>query len=93
MRKNSHDRILKDESKEQHLNTVRVSLSLYIKKGQGFAANHFLHIGSRVKILKGHLSMTNLKKTSVKFLTFLPLTRTEKIKMHILLSFFLKFLM
>ena len=48
---------------------------------QGFAANkvlqHFLHIRICVKILEGHLSMTNLKKTDVKFLTSLSLSLSQ----------------
>ena len=62
------------------------------KYGQGFAANkkygqgdllqtslqHFLHIGICVKILGRHLSMTDLKKTSVKFLSLsLSLKKTS----------------
>ena len=52
---------------------------------------HFLHIGICVKIFERHLSMTDLKKTSVKFITLslsLSLSRMEKIKMQNFLSFF-----
>ena len=48
MRKNSHDRILKREFKEQHLNTVTKSYSFYnmiIHKVLQFAYKHITHLG------------------------------------------------
>ena len=48
MRKNSHDRILKREFKEQHLNTVIKSYSFYnmiIHKVLQFAYKHITHLG------------------------------------------------